>query len=121
MSGQILAPRIFYSGDYACDGVQHNDSFCLDYNSQTYIKDVTIIVEDGAPGQFGFVTLCIDTVDTGGQVRICGCTGTEMYAAHNYGDNALPIPAAQALAIEWKGTGGGTRRFSVSIGFSGAP
>ena len=113
-----LAPHYGSARTYACDAQQHADGFALDYGQAVYIRHVEMLVTGALPGQSGTVTLSIAVPPGQPAPFITGFGGSDTSAHVDYGVNGWLVPAAQALALEWSCSGGGSRTLLITIGYT---
>lgn len=121
MAGQVLAEYFWRSPEFTCDGTQHNTSFALNYQATMYVKKVLIDILHSSVGQSGLIALSYDSPDPNGQYQLCVVEENELKGEEDFGENAVQVPAGQALALEWNGNGGGTRQFNITIFYSANP
>lgn len=116
-----LAPDYVAVQSYSCDGVQRDISFALDYNNATFIRDIDMGFSGETGTRFGTVTLSI-AVPPGQQAPfLTGVFGSDTHTMKSYGVNGVYVPAAQALALEFSCTGGGTRTLLTTIFYTSQP
>lgn len=115
-----MANRHYQTAVFTCDGTQYNDSIVLDYGQTTQIHAINILTEKiGGPTQAGHMNVSQDFFSPDGQFRILSSFDQTRDAWRQFSPNTIQIPAAQAIALEWGGTGGGQRQYTVEIWFTG--
>lgn len=113
-----FAPYYAPAQNYACNGQQHDSGFALDYGQAVYIRHIEMVVTGALPGQHGTVTLSTDVAPGQSAPFIAGFGGVETGAHVDFGVNAVMVPAAQALSLEWSCDGGGSRTLLMTISYT---
>lgn len=119
-AGPMAASLWHYTA--TCDGVQRWASRALDYGSTMYLRDVKIMVWDAEPQHYVTLTVSYDHVVYEAQVNFAQVIGAERQSLPMaWGGNSYTVPPGQALAIEYKCTGGGAVNFGVNVFYSASP
>ena len=105
-----------------CDGQniegRNNASIVLDYYQTCQIHAIYVIRDIEEPGQSGRCDVSQDFYDPSGQFRIISLFDDKRDVWRSFSPNSIQIPAGQAIAIEWSGSGGGYRQYTVEIWFT---
>lgn len=123
-----MANRHYQTISVPCDGLniegRNNGQVVLDYYQTTQIHAVSIILDEMGssqefPNQRGRADLSQDFSDPSGQFRLVSLFDPDRYIWIQYSPNTIQIPAGQALAPEFTCSGGGFRKWTYEIWFTG--
>lgn len=118
-----MANRHYQTISLPCDGQniegRNNGSVVLDYGQVTQIHAVSIILDEMGPGQSGRADLSQDFQDPSGQFRLVSLFDPDRFIWIQYSPNTIQIPAGQAIAPEFTCSGGGFRKWTFEIWFTG--
>lgn len=100
-----------------CNGTQYSNSFAFDYFQQTRFRSWNVVVV-AAPSINVQITFSEDGPTEAHQTNFGGVMNADRVFAMNLGGDGYLVQAAQAMALEWACSGGGTMDIIATYFFS---